>query len=275
MLFGTLLCVGCAERVTPDDYALGEMAFAEAGALVDTHPRRVAGEDSQRVATWLASRLEGCAPELYPFDTSYGTMCNVLAKGKPVAAGEKPIAILASHFDTKAGIENFVGANDGASTTGLLIALAQKSELPVLYLFLDGEECKTAYSRMDGLHGAWYAASGGMGLDKTLPVIVVDMLGDKAFTPSLAGNGSSALNHLVYRAADALDISIGSSGSIVDDHVPFVTQGWRAIDIIDFRYGPENAWWHTSEDTMDKISAESLAQTAVLLRVTLDLIKEE
>ncbi len=269
------LAVGCAESVTAEDEAFGSAAIAEATALIEAHPQRIAGKDSLAVAGWIASRLEGCAPQCVPFETTYGTMCNVLAQGRPVANGAEPVAIVASHFDTKDGIEGFVGANDGASTTGLLITLAQKSELPVLYLFLDGEECKVDYSRKDGLHGAWHAASGKMGLDPGLPVIVIDMLGDKDFTPTLASNGSSTLNHLVYRAAEMLGLPMAASGAIVDDHVPFVTLGWRAIDIIDFWFGPDNAWWHTPEDTMDKVSADSLAKTAALLRVTIDLIREE
>ncbi len=277
VLFGALLSVGCTDSLTKDDLALGQIALSEAKALIEAHPRRIAGQDSQKVANWIAGQIVGIQQvTLFPFDTPHGKMCNVLAPGRPVQEGTAPVAIIASHFDTKAGIDNFVGANDGASTTGLLIAMARLSDLPVLYLFLDGEECKEAYSMTDGLHGAWFAATTPHEqLPKSLPVIVVDMLGDKDFTPALAGNGTPALNRLAQRAGQQLGITLTDAGAIVDDHVPFVARGRRAIDIIDFDYGPNNAWWHTSEDTLDKLSAESLAKTAALLRVIVGLIEEE
>ncbi len=269
LCFGAWLGVGCAEEgVSTHDWQIGNDALAEVAALLDAHPRRIAGEDSMVVATWIASRVTGAT--LHPFETPYGQMCNVWVKSH-----QRPVAVLASHFDTKSGIEGFVGANDGASTTGLLIALAREGTLPVDYLFLDGEECRVMYSREDGLHGAWFAASGGMGLDPTVPVIVVDMLGDADFTPILANNGTPALNRLLYRAARMLNLPLEGEGTIVDDHLPFVAQGWRATDVIDFEYGPQNAWWHTAEDRIDKLSVASLAQAAALIRLTVQLMNEE
>jgi glutaminyl-peptide cyclotransferase len=46
--------------------------------------------------------------------------------------------------------------------------------------------------------------------------------------------------------------------AITDDHVPLIAKGVRAIDVIDFDYGPHNAYWHTLADTPDKLSAKSL-----------------
>ncbi len=282
VFLGMLLGVGCSDAVTQDDIVLGEIALSEAKALVEAHPKRVAGEDSEAVTEWIMSRLVGCSRiQCIGFDTPYGKMRNILVPSRPVVEGAKPVAVIASHFDTKAGIENFVGANDGAGTTGLLMAMARVSDLPVLYLFLDGEECRQSYSMTDGLCGAWFVAKhpsyhdSNWGFGSSLPVIVIDMLGDKDFTPSLASNGTPALNRLARRAAESVGLTLADAGPIVDDHVPFVTQGWRAIDIIDFRYGPENAWWHTSDDTVDKLSADSLAKTAALLRAMVDLLKEE
>ena len=68
---------------------------------------------------------------------------------------------------------------------------------------------------------------------------------------------------------------MGDGGAIVDDHLPFVAEGYRAADLIDFDYGPGNAWWHTAEDTPDKLSADSLARTAALVRRLIDLLEQD
>lgn len=264
--------LGCGHGVTARDRAIGERALAEAKALVATHPQRDAGVQSSTVAHWLAGRFTTHEAQPLPFATPYGTMTNVVRRC-PDRFGP-PVAILASHFDTKRGIPGFVGANDGASTTGLLIALAELSDLPVIYLLLDGEECREEYSALDGLHGSWHAARGGLGLPRHLPVIVLDMLGDRAFTPALAANGSPALNAVLRRAAKDVGIRLEEAGDIIDDHVPFVAEGWRAADVIDFNYGPGNAWWHTAEDLPEKLSALSLAQAAALVRRTVELLKK-
>ncbi len=267
----TFLLMGCARSeatINEADRVIGQTALNEAKALIEAHPKRIAGEDSQAVAQWIASRVEGA--RLTPFQTPYGPMCNVVVEGSA-----KPVAILVSHFDTKVGIEGFVGANDGASTTGLLLALAQQRSLPVTYLFLDGEESKVQYSTTDGLHGAWFAARGGMQLNRSLPVIVVDMLGDADLTPMVASNGSRQLNRTILQAAKSLGVAFEEEGVIIDDHLPFVAMGWQAANIIDFEYGPQNAWWHTTEDTLDKLSADALATSAALVRTIVERIEEE
>ena len=265
-LLGVLLGGSGCQDERPYD-ALGEHALAAATALVEAHPQREAGVHSQAVAEWLAARL-GEGATLQPFETPLGTMVNVI-KMTP-----NPVAILVSHTDTKVGIEGFVGANDGASTTGLLLTLAQETDLPVVYLFVDGEECRTRYTATDGLHGSWYFAKTRQDL-KHLPVIVLDMLGDKDFNPGLAENATYALNRTLATAARKAGVPLLNAGEIVDDHVPFLVEGWQATDVIDFDYGPNHQWWHTAEDTLDKLSAQSLAQTAKLICKTVELLKKD
>lgn len=263
---GVWLWQGRRTACVQPDWEVGEAALAEAAALIKAYPQRDAGEHSLSVATWLQQRL-GDEAQIIPFDTPYGQMANVV-KPHPNA-----VAIFATHFDTKCGIPGFVGANDGASTTGLLLALA-KTDLPITLLFLDGEECRQSYTATDGLQGSWHVAQ-NMPKAARLPVIVLDMLGDKDFTPGVAANGSYALKRLLRRAAKAAQIPLTEHHEIVDDHVPFLVEGWQAADVIDFDYGPENAWWHTCEDTLDKLSAESLAKAATLVRETVKLLVEE
>ena len=265
-----LAVVGCGGEPWEREAAIGEAALGHAAALCAERPMRVAGAGSREAADWIAGRLprEGTAVEAFAG-----------ADGRELAnvwhcRETRPVAVLVSHFDTKAGIAGFVGANDGASTTGLLIALANEGRLPVAYLFTDGEECRVAYAEGDGLEGAWHAARSGR-VPKGTPVIVLDMLGDAGFTPMLAANGSAWLNGILRRAGREAGVPLGDAGEIVDDHVPFVAEGYRAADVIDFEYGPGNGWWHTAADTPDKLSAGSLARAAALVRRAIELLEKE
>lgn len=271
---GMVVSSGCAREEVPSatDKALGAEALRAASALVHAHPSRIAGVDSRQVAAYLQQQLThpNRTATVHPFSAPQGTMVNVLYSAPK---GVEPKALLVSHYDTKVGIPNFVGANDGASTTGLLIALANGTDWPVMCLLVDGEECVEEYSAIDGLHGSWFAAKEGVG--GTLPVIVLDMLGDKDFTPTLSENGSTRLNGLIFRAAAEAGIPLERGGEIIDDHVPFAAYRRTVANIIDFEYGPDNCYWHTEEDTLDKLSADSLAKTVALVRYTLDNLQKE
>ncbi len=269
-LAAAALGAGCREASPAErERPIGEAALAHAVALCAERPARLAGRDSPAAADWIAARLPKDGTRVDAFETPLGTLANVWH-----CRVERPVAVLVSHFDTKAGVPGFVGANDGASTTGLLLALAGEGALPVAYLFTDGEECRVAYSAEDGLTGAWRAARSGR-IPKDVPVIVLDMLGDAALNPVLAANGSPWLNARIRRAARETGLRVGDGGAIVDDHLPFVAEGYRAADLIDFDYGPGNAWWHTAEDTPDKLSADSLARTAALVRRLIDLLEQD
>ncbi|MEI6971928.1 MAG: M28 family metallopeptidase [bacterium] len=193
--------------------------------------------------------------------------------GRVVAGGDRLI-VLGSHYDTKSGLgPRFKGANDSGSSTGLLLELASAfAKRPVqgaeiIFAFFDGEECSVAYSKNDGLHGSRRLA-GNLVRDgvrgRVKGVIVLDMIGDKELNISLAGNSTRALCSEVLEAAHADGVRQAfrlGRGGVVDDHVPFLDAGMPAVDIIDFSYGSGpglNDYWHTEEDTIDKLSAESL-----------------
>ncbi len=184
------------------------------------------------------------------------------------------LIVLASHFDTKSGIaKNFQGANDSGSSSGILLELARvlkhraPSETEFMIAFLDGEECRTEYGPHDGLHGSRHLAQQiyeAGGATKVEAVIVLDMIGDKDLNISLPQNCSRKLVKEIFYAAHELGVrpqfSIGP-GSILDDHVPFQIAGMPVIDVIDFNYGSApglNDYWHTTNDTIDKLSVKSL-----------------
>lgn len=194
------------------------------------------------------------------------TMRNIVGK---LAGSSGRSVVFSGHYDTKAipGV-NFVGANDGGSSTGWLLEMARVLPgLPrkddVYLVFFDGEEAFGDWSDTNGIYGSRHLAA-KWNRDGTLPRIKalfnVDMIGDKDLKIVDEMNSSASLRRLVRAAAN--DTGYGKyfpeyGGAIEDDHMPFVRLGVNAMDLIDFDYGPGHAWWHTAQDTMDKLSAHS------------------
>ncbi len=192
--------------------------------------------------------------------------------------------VLLSHYDTKPGI-TCPGANDGASTTALLIALTRTLvdwRTPrgnVLLVWTDGEECIDSYTANDGLWGARRAVARVKSSGKKVKaVICADMLGDRDLGISLPANTSPALRKIARYAAKkvGLESKIHEIDDLVtDDHVPFLEAGYKTLNLIDFEYGSapgKNDYWHTSADTIDKISKESLQSAGKILAEMLNIL---
>ncbi len=188
--------------------------------------------------------------------------------------------LIGSHFDTKkfSFIENFTGANDGASSSGLLLAMIktlvnskEKPEKTIKFIWFDGEECFMKYSNYDGLYGSKYYAK-KINKEKCKAVIILDMIGDKDLNVTIPTNSTNSLTNLVFNIAKKQGVENyfkrGGNG-IIDDHKPFYDLGIPSIDIIDFNYGPNNSYWHTGDDTIDKISPKSLE---IIGNLTLEMI---
>jgi len=189
--------------------------------------------------------------------------------------------VLVSHYDTKPGI-SCPGANDGASTSGLLIALANaisnwdSKKGNLMLIWTDGEECMETYGRDDGLWGARraveYIASKKR---KVQAVICLDMLGDRDLEISIPSNGTQSLSRIVGHAARKAGYpgAVKNIQEIVkDDHVPFLEKGYKAVDMIDFSYGPDNSYWHTPKDTMDAVAVESLLKSGRIVAEMLNIL---
>ena len=186
--------------------------------------------------------------------------------------------MLVSHYDTKPGI-GCPGANDGASTAGLLVGIAnaasnwQTPKGNLLLIWTDGEECMDAYGENDGLWGSKRAADWLFQTQRAVQaVICLDMLGDKDLSILVPSNGTEPLRKIAAIAARRIgrpDLVKLTPLVVKDDHVPFLEKGFKAIDLIDFEYGPDNAYWHSPQDTLDKISRESLLASG---RLTVELL---
>lgn len=201
------------------------------------------------------------------------------------------IIVLASHYETNYPLKdiNFIGANDGACTTALLIALGQyyREHPPQGYsvwlLFDDGEEAIQSWSDSDSLYGtrhiaAKWSADGTLGHIKAF--IVADMIGWKKMNITRETNSTPWLEDLLAKAARDTGHSsylFRNTASIDDDHIPFQQRGVPVLDVIDYEYGtPDNpeAFHHTAEDTMDKLSAQSLQVSADLFLELVRLIDQ-
>jgi Zn-dependent M28 family amino/carboxypeptidase len=203
--------------------------------------------------------------------------------------GKKDGAIvLASHYETNYWLKNinFVGANDGASTTGLLLAIADQLRgktldgYSVWLVFFDGEEAIQKWSESDSTYGSRHLAA-KWGRDGTLSkikaFILADMIGDKNLDIQRETKSTEWLVALVRQAAKKFGDEryfFQRDEAVEDDHLPFVARGIPSIDVIDLDYGPNNAYHHTAQDTMDKISAASLTIDGDVFMETIRLINQ-
>ena len=132
---------------------------------------------------------------------------------------------------------------------------------------------QTPYGPDDGLWGAKRAVAYIESKGRPVQAVVcVDMLGDRDLAISVPANGSPALTKIaVYaaRRAGYPDLVKPMREFVKDDHAPFVDKGYKAIDLIDFSYGPGNSLWHTPDDTIDKISEASLLKSG---RVVVEML---
>lgn len=261
---------------TPQDAAF---AHKTAAALVSECTPRDAGTIRGSIAAnWILDRASitgaNVRRDVFMAPTPVGERRFVNLYAEYVSNPTSHWVVLVSHYDTKPGT-NCPGANDGASTTGLLIALANtlgEWRTPrgnVMLVWTDGEECRGAhYTEGDGFQGSRRAVEYLRATNrKVRAVICLDMLGDMDLQVSIPANGSPALAKIAQHAARRIGepklVSL-SSDKVKDDHVAFLTAGYKAIDLIDFEYGPGNCWWHTPEDTMDKVSEQSLLKAGRL-----------
>lgn len=286
LIFGVFALCSCGEGEkgnardfgTPPDT---DPAFAMklAQEHVALGPKIANTPGAEKAASWIAEKMLALNGKVTVEKDSwqeYGkTFHNVYAVYKGQGDTGK-FVIVGAHFDTKKllSVPDFQGANDGASGVAALIAMAnvlpERSPLPfdIRFVFFDGEECLYNYDERDGLHGSkHYAgklkASGSV--KDCVAMILLDMVGDKDLNVRFPADTESDLLDLavsVSKKNGTLAKFNRGGPQMLDDHVPFQQLGIPAIDIIDFRYGPDNIYWHTAYDTLDKISGESIAASA-------------
>jgi Zn-dependent M28 family amino/carboxypeptidase len=206
-----------------------------------------------------------------------------------ITPGKKPgVIVLSTHYETNYPLRNigFVGANDGGSTTGLLLAIADQLRGKTLdgysiwLVFFDGEEAIQTWSQSDSTYGSRHLAA-KWGRDGTLGKIkaflLADMIGDKDLDIQRESQSTDWLVDLVRQAAHKFGYDryfFQTEESVEDDHLAFLARGVPSIDVIDLDYGPHNSYHHTAQDTMDKISVRSLTIDGDVFMETIRLIDQ-
>jgi glutaminyl-peptide cyclotransferase len=264
--------------------------FAAIGPRWPTGPGHVKAEEYLR--RHFQEQHDALEEDTFTADTPIGAvpMRNFIVR----FPGTKPgIIVLGTHYETNYPLRtiNFVGANDGASTTGLLMAIGDRLHdetargkkldgYSVWLVFFDGEEAIQSWSDTDSTYGSRHLAA-RWGRDGTLGQIkaflLADMIGDKDLDIQRETNSTPWLVTLVAQAAKKFGDEryfFQKEMAVEDDHLPFVQRGVPSIDVIDLDYGPNDSYHHTAQDTMDKISARSLTIDGDVFLETIRLIDQ-
>jgi len=239
--------------------------------VVQIGSRPVGSTGHKMTQAYIHSRLHGDQVEedVFTADTPAGKfeMRNIIAKYPGTKDG---IIVIAGHYDTNYPLKNYVGANDGGSSTGLLLELAnhfrgkKRDGYAVWLVWTDGEEAIQKWSPTDSLYGSRHLAAKWQqeGTLKTIKAfLLLDMIGDADLNIDRDLNSTPWLEDLVYQAAGALGFQshfFARTTQIDDDHLPFARLQVPVADIIDLDYGYHNVFHHSSEDTLDKLSPTSL-----------------
>jgi len=259
--------------------------------IVNMGPRPIGSQAHARLEAYLRLQLKKTAANVqedaFTAQTPAGAfpMRNFIAEYPGSRDG---VLVIASHYDTVLSIKNFVGANDGGSSTGLLLELGNqlhsKGRLPgysVWLVCLDGEEAVKEWTDTDSVYGSRHLAEKWQadGTNKKIKAfLLADMIGDKDLDIDRDGSSTPWLEDLVFQAASNLGLQsyfFARSITIDDDHIPFAKDGVPVADLIDFSYGYNNVFWHTPQDTLDKLSPRSLEITGNVLLETKRLLDEK
>lgn len=251
-----------------------DRAFADLRRQVGFGPRPAGSPANRRQARFLARRLRQAGVRDVQVQHPHRNVVGTIPGTEPDAL------LLAAHHDTK-DIGGFVGANDGASGVAVVLELARA--LPrrvdgpsVAIALFDAEEARGERPfEQDGTRGsrqyvryAGRAERAGRPVQGTLPLerieamILFDLVGDcELRVPREEASDRDLYDYIAMQADPDRSPFGGTTGTILDDHVPFVERGIPAVDLIDFDYGPgppPGGYWHTTQDTLDKVCPESL-----------------
>src|SRR6266498_2100849 len=287
----------------------GERAFKHVKAQVEFGPHPAGSTAIEKTREYIVRELNGYGLKTtldeFAENTPRGKMKfkNVIAE---LPGESSNVIIIASHYDTKPFKEfTFVGANDGGSSTGALLEIARvmaaksqpgnqdagrKRKFTYWFVFFDGEEafCREWSECMNGndhTYGSRHMVERlqkEKQLGRVKAMILLDMIGDRDLTVPREEGSSQWLVEAIWGTSRQLGhakefpdrpFAVGD-----DDHMPFLRAGVPAVDVIDLEYGssPEdNDYWHTKEDTLDKISPRSLKIVGDVILLSLPKIEAQ
>lgn len=255
----------------------GQRAYQHVVAQCDLGPRPTGSAAGWATGDYITTELKKLGWTVTSQEFTYKGV-----KGRNVVGrrGRGPIVILGAHYDTRPYADYdpvdknqpILGANDGASGVAVLLELARslderKIQNEVWLVFFDAED----RGKLDGWPFSVGAEIFANGLEETPKyVIVVDMIGDMDQNIFFEHNSDPALQKQIWAVAASLGYQEyfvpEYKWSIIDDHIPFAKRGMKVVDIIDFDY----PHWHTTGDTLDKVSPESLQRVGRVLEELLE-----
>jgi glutaminyl-peptide cyclotransferase len=252
----------------------GAKAYDQVAKIVSFGPRPPGSEGIHHVQDYIRGQLQsfGCTVDEDDFhaSTPIGSvaMKNIIAK---IPGTEQGIILLLTHYDSLGSVPNFVGAEDSASSTGVMLEEARllsgkKQPNAVWIAFLDGEEAIINWDKdNDHTYGsrelaASLAVSGD--LKRVKAAILADMIGQYGLEIPRESDSTKWLVDLIWKTSSRLgyqSIFIAREAGYQDDHQPFLAHGVPTVDLIDFDGFQNPKYWHTDQDTLDKVSPRSLA----------------
>ena len=214
---------------------------------------------------------------------------NIIGKFNVSSDPKQEIFILAGHYDTLFQ-KGFIGANDGGSSTAILLAFAdalagQKMRMQIWLVWTDLEEAINSFTGDDGLYGSRHlaqklAANGTR--SRVRGFFLLDMIGDKELGVARETESDRKLQDFIARAAGQLGYGqyfFQYDVGIIDDHVPFINAGIPAVDVVDARFGrmgpafdSMGEFHHANTDTMDKVSQHSLEVVGRTILLTVEML---
>jgi Zn-dependent M28 family amino/carboxypeptidase len=267
-----------AQEVPPPAASTGGFdaarAYEHVANLVAIGPHSAGSEGGRHAQEYIVEQLRefGCPVEEMAFTaraTPVGdvNMKNIVTK-IPGVIGD--IIMFATHYDSKR-IPNFVGADDGGSSTGVMLELARllcprENTLTVWIAFFDGEEAfNEDWIDPDNTYGSREMAA-RMALSDDLrrvrAFILADLVGNRNLRLKRESQSTPWLTDLIWGTAARLgyqQVFVNESTPIEDDHLSFLRRGVAAADIIDLENPQSDSYWHRPSDTLDKVSPRSLA----------------
>src|SRR5579862_3988240 len=253
-------------------------------------PRPIGSANHKKLENYILAHLKKDQVEDDAFiaDTPEGKfpVRNIIAKFPGTREG---IIVIAGHYDTNYPLRDtgYVGANDGGSSTAILLELAnqfrgkKREGYSVWLLWTDGEEAVKNWTSTDSLYGVRHLADKWQkdGRLKSIKAfLLADMIGDADLNIERDTNSTPWLEDMVYQAATKLGYQshfFARTIPIEDDHKPFVQRGVPSADLIDLDYGYANVFHHTPQDTLDKVSPKSIEIVGSVILETVALLDKK
>ncbi len=268
-----------------------ERAMQYVKDIVKFGPRPLGSASHKQVEDFITAHLKGDDVEndIFTADTPEGKfpVHNIVAKYPGTKDG---IIVIASHYDTNYPLRqtSYVGANDGGSSSGLLLEFANqlrgkpREGYSIWLVWDDAEEgikpdTEVAFTS-DSLYGITHLAEKWQAdgtLKKIKAFLLADMVGDADLNIDRDLNSTRWLENVVYEAATRLGYQshfFARKNQVSDDHLPFMKRGVACADLIDFSYGYNDVFWHTPQDTVDKLSPKSLEIVGSVILETIRIL---